>query len=147
MFSRRTPRPTSIFRQAIAAAPAPEQTSLMSSIFLPTSSSPLSSAAAAMMAVPCWSSWKTGIFIRSRSLRLDVEALGRLDVLEVDAAEGGLERGDDLDELVRVGLVDLDVEHVDVGELLEQAALALHHRLAGQGADVAKTEHGRAVGR
>jgi hypothetical protein len=31
-------------------------------------------------------------------LLLDVEALRGLDVLEVDAAEGGLERGDDLDE-------------------------------------------------
>ena len=40
---------------------------------------------------------------------------------------------------------DLDVEHVDAGELLEQAALALHHRLAGQRADVAEAEHGGAV--
>ena len=30
---------------------------------------PLSTAAPTMMAVPCWSSWNTGIFIRSRSLR------------------------------------------------------------------------------
>ena len=29
-----------------------------------------------------------------------------------------------------IGLIHLDVEHVDPGELLEQAALALHHRLA-----------------
>ena len=35
-------------------------------------------------------------------LALDVEALGRLDVLEVDAAQRGLERGDDVDQLVRV---------------------------------------------
>jgi hypothetical protein len=26
-------------------------------------------AAPTMIAVPCWSSWKTGIFMRSRSLR------------------------------------------------------------------------------
>ena len=37
--------------------------------------------------MPCWSSWKTGIFIALPELLLDVEALGRLDVLEVDAAE------------------------------------------------------------
>ena len=49
-------------------------------------------------------------------------------------------------ELVDVVLVDLEVEHVDVGELLEQAGLALHHRLAGQRADVAQAEHRRAVG-
>ena len=67
MFSRRTPRPTITSRQAMAAAPAPETASLTSPIFLPTSSSPLSSAAELMMAVPCWSSWKTGMFMRSRS--------------------------------------------------------------------------------
>ena len=84
--------------------------------------------------------------MRSRSLRSIDEALRRLDVLEVDAAERRLERGDDLDEAVGVGLGDLDVEHVDAGELLEQAALAFHHRLAGERADVAEPEHGRAVG-
>ena len=35
-------------------------------------------------------------------LALDVEAVRRLDVLEVDAAEGRLERGDDVDQLVEV---------------------------------------------
>ena len=146
MFSRRTPSSTSRSRQAIAAAPAPEQTSLTSPMFLPTISSPLMTAAPATIAVPCWSSWNTGIFMRSRSLRLDVEALGRLDVFQVDAAEGRLQAGDDVDQLVRVGLVDLDVEHVDAGEFLEQAGLAFHHRLAGQRADVAQAQHGGAVG-
>ena len=79
-------------------------------------------------------------------LALDGEALGRLDVLEVDGAEGRLERGHDLDQLVRVALVDLDVEGIDAGELLEQDRLALHHRLGGQGADGAEAEHGGAVG-
>ena len=76
---------------------------------------------------------------------LDVEALGRLDVLEVDAAEGRLERLDDPDDLVGVVRVQLDVEHVDVGEALEEDALALHDGLAGQRADVAEAEHGGAV--
>ena len=79
-------------------------------------------------------------------LALDVEAVGRLDVFEVDAAEGRFERGDDVDQLVEVLLVDLDVEHVDAGELLEQHALAFHHRLGRQRADVAQAQHGRAVG-
>jgi|GEM_PF-1844864 len=79
-------------------------------------------------------------------LALDVEAVGRLDVFQVDAAEGGLERGDDLDQLVRVLLVELDVEHVDAGELLEQHALAFHHRLGRQRADVAQAQHRGAVG-
>ena len=146
MLARCTPSSTIRSRQAIAAAPAPETAILTSPIFLPTSSRPLSSAAAEMIAVPCWSSWKTGIFMRSRSFFSIVEALGRLDVLEVDAAQRRLERGDDLDQLVGVVLGELDVEHVDAGELLEQAALAFHHRLAGERADVAEAEHRGAVG-
>ena len=79
-------------------------------------------------------------------LLFDHETLGRLDVFKVDAAEGGLEAGDDLDQLVRVVFVDFQVEHVDAGELLEQHALAFHHRLARQRADVAQAQHGGAVG-
>ena len=67
MFDTLTPRPTITSRQAIAAAPAPETATLISPMSLPTSSRPLSSAAAEMMAVPCWSSWNTGMFSRSRS--------------------------------------------------------------------------------
>ncbi len=77
---------------------------------------------------------------------LDGEAFGGLDVLQVDRAEGRLQGGHDVAEACRVGRVDLDVEHVDAGELLEQDGLALHHRLAGQGADVAQAQHGGAVG-
>jgi hypothetical protein len=76
---------------------------------------------------------------------LDDEAVGRLDVLEVDRAEGRLQRADDVGQLLGVGFVHLDVEAVDVGELLEQDGLALHHRLRGQRADVAEAQHGRAV--
>ena len=43
-------------------------------------------------------------------------------------------------------LVDLDVEDVDAGELLEQDRLALHHGLGGERADVAEAQHGGAVG-
>jgi hypothetical protein len=79
-------------------------------------------------------------------LLFDVKALGRLDVLEVDGAEGGLERGDRLDEAIGVLGVELEVEDVDVGEPLEEEALAFHDRLGGVRADVAEAEHGRAVG-
>ena len=53
------------------AAPAPANTTRTSSIFLFTSSRALTSAAPEMMAVPCWSSWKTGmsqIFLSSSSM-------------------------------------------------------------------------------
>ena len=79
-------------------------------------------------------------------LALDGEAFRGLDVFEVDAAEGGFQAGNDLDQLVRVGLVDFDVEDIQAGELLEQYRLAFHHRLGGERADVAQTQHGGAVG-
>ncbi len=47
---------------------------------------------------------------------------------------------------VGIALVDLDVEHVDAGELLEQHALAFHHRLGRLGADRPQPQHRRAVG-
>jgi len=51
---------------------------------------------------------------------LDLEALGRLDVLEVYAAEGRFHRLHRLTERVDLLDIELDVEHVDVGEALEQ---------------------------
>ena len=53
---------------AIPAAPAPEVTILMSSIFLPTSFSALIIPARVITAVPCWSSWNTGMSQHSFSL-------------------------------------------------------------------------------
>ena len=76
---------------------------------------------------------------------LDLEALGRLDVLEVDPAERRLHRRHRLAERVDGVDVELDVEHVDVGEPLEQHPLPLHDGLRGGGADVAEPEDGRAV--
>ena len=145
-FSGRSPIDTSRSTQASAAAPAPEVTSRTSSSVLPCSTSPLRTAAATVIAVPCWSSWNTGNAHAPAQLGLDGEAFGRLDVLQVDRAEGRLQRGDDIAEARRVVGIDLDVEHVDAGELLEQDGLALHHRLAGERADVAEAQHRGAVG-
>ena len=60
------------------AAPAPAVASFTSPIFLPTISSALYTAAPTMIAVPCWSSWKTGMCIRSRSLRSTMKHSGAL---------------------------------------------------------------------
>ena len=77
---------------------------------------------------------------------LDLEALRRGDVLEVDPAE---HRGDQLDrpdDLVSVLGGQADRPGVDAGESLEQCGLALHHGERGMRAEVAEPEHGRAVG-
>ena len=57
--------------QAIPAAPAPTQTTLQSSIFLPCNSTAFKIPAVVTIAVPCWSSWKIGTLqrlINSRSI-------------------------------------------------------------------------------
>ena len=77
---------------------------------------------------------------------LDLETLGALDVFQIDAAEGGLQRRHHIDQTRDVLFRHLDVEHVDAGEFLEQDGLAFHHRLRRQRADVAQTQHRRAVG-
>ena len=78
MFSSGRPRSTIRSRHASAAAPAPEVTTFTWSICLPTTFRPLMNAADTQIAVPCWSSWNTGIFIRSRSLRSTVKHSGAL---------------------------------------------------------------------
>ena len=77
---------------------------------------------------------------------LDVEALRRLDVLEIDAAERRPEVFHRVDEFVRILGPDFEVDRIDVGEALEQHRLAFHHRLGGERAEIAEAENRRAVG-
>ena len=77
---------------------------------------------------------------------LDVKTVGRSDVLEIDSADGWLEQLAELDHVVWVLRSHLEIEDIEVGELLEQIALALHDRLACQCSNVAESEHGGAVG-
>jgi hypothetical protein len=79
-------------------------------------------------------------------LGLDIEALRGFDVFQVDAAQGRLHRGDHVDQLVGVSFRQFDVEDIDPGEFLEQAALAFHHRLRRQRTDIAQAKHRRTVG-
>ena len=77
---------------------------------------------------------------------LDDEALGRLDVLEVDAAPTLAEQLDATDDLVGIFRRNFEVDGVDVGEALEQHRLSLHHRFRRQRATIAEAEYGGAVG-
>jgi hypothetical protein len=79
-------------------------------------------------------------------LGLDIEAFRGFDVFQVDAAQGRLHRGDHVNQLVGVSFRQFDVEDIDAGEFLEQAALAFHHRLRRQRADIAQAKHRRTVG-
>jgi hypothetical protein len=78
--------------------------------------------------------------------RLDLEAAGCGDVLQVDPAEHRLEAFDGLDQVVGAVHPETDRHGVDPTELLEEHRLAFHHRQRGVRADVAEAEHRGAVG-
>ena len=99
-----------------------------------------------MMAVPCWSSWNTGILQRFAQFAFDIEALRRFDVFEVDTAESRFQRSDDVYQFLRVFFIDFDIEYVNAGEFFEQYTFAFHYRFTGQCADVAQTQHCCTVG-
>ena len=77
---------------------------------------------------------------------LDHEAVGRLDVFQIDAAEGGAQIAHRADEVIDVRRVDFQVDGVHVGEALEENGLALHHRLGGERAQIAQPQDRGAVG-
>ena len=83
---------------------------------------------------------------RAPQFLLDDKTFRRLDVFEVDAAEGGFQKLARADDLPRIARGEFEVEYVDVGEAFEQNRLAFHHRLAGRGPDVAEPQHRGAVG-
>ena len=64
-----------------------------------------------------------------------------LDIFEVDPAKCWLQAGDDLNQLQGILFVDLDIEHIDAGEFLEQDSLAFHHGLGGQRTNIAQAKH------
>jgi len=146
MFSTLTPRFTSRSRQASAAAPAPDGDQLDFLDLLADQGQAVEDESADHDCRAVLVIMEHRDLHALAQFRLDVEAFGRLDVFEVDAAEGRLHGRDHVDQLVGVGLLQFDVEHVDAGELLEQHALAFHDRLGRQRADVAQAQHRRAVG-
>ena len=75
----------------------------------------------------------------------DVEALRRLDVLEIDSTEGGTKKLHRTDEFIRVFRPDLEIYGIDIGETLEQNRLSFHHRLRGQRSKIAEAEDRRPV--
>ena len=77
---------------------------------------------------------------------LDFETFRRLDVLEIDRAEGRLEGGDDLHQLVRSVSSSSMSKASMPANFLKRTALPFHDRLGTERADRAQAENGRAVG-
>ena len=140
------PAASRIRATATPAAPAPEITTRVSSWRRPVSASAPSRAARTTTAVPCWSSWKTGMESRSWSRCSISKQRGARDVLEVDPAEGRRQTHHGLDDLVGVRGVEADRDRVHAAELLEQHRLALHDRHRRRRPDVTQAQHRGAVG-
>ena len=129
------------------AAPAPLTTSLMSAMSRPVRCSAL------MQAGGGDDRRAVLVVMEDRDVHqlaqplLDDEAVGRLDVLQVDAAEArARDSAPQLMNGVDILGVDHEIDGIDIGEALEQHRLAFHHRLGGQRAEIAEAENGGAVG-
>lgn len=79
-------------------------------------------------------------------LLLNIEAVWRFNVLQVDATVRRGQVPDTVNELIGVGRVDAYVDRLYTGELIEQDSLALHHWLRGERTQIAKAKHSCAVG-
>ncbi len=132
-------------RQAIAAAPAPLQAMVASSILRPVISSALRMPAAVTMAVPCWSSWKTGIFIRALScFSISKQAGAAMSSRLMPPKVGSRRAMASTKGSTAVSSTSMSITSMPEN-FLKSAGLALHHRLRGQRADVAEAEDGGAV--
>ena len=79
-------------------------------------------------------------------LALNIKTIGRFNVFQVNAAKGRLKRRNDLDQSIRIKLVDFNVKHINARKLFKEHRLAFHDWLGGQRADIAKPQHRGAVG-
>ena len=76
---------------------------------------------------------------------LDLKALRRLDILEVDSTKGRSNRFDSLNELIDINSVNLDIKHIDISECLEQQPLSFHHRFASKGTDITQAKNSGSI--
>ena len=85
------------------------------------------------------------IKLLSQSL-FDLKTLRCLDILQIDASEGGGDRFDHLNEFFRIFFIYLNIEHIDTGKYFKQQPLSFHHRFACQSTDITQAQHGGTVG-
>ncbi len=141
-----TPAASSSVTIAVPAAPPPATTTRADASGLPTQRSALVSAARTTIAVPCWSSWNTGMSSRSRRRRSISKHRGaEMSSRLMPPKPGAIART--TATISSVSWVSRQIGHASMPrETLEQRRLALHHRQRRARADVAEPEHRRAVG-
>ena len=75
----------------------------------------------------------------------DVEALRRLDILQVDTTESRCNLLNGLAEFLWIFLVDFDIEDIHSTINLEQQSFTFHYWLAAHRTDVAESEHSSSI--
>src|SRR3972149_1184203 len=75
-----------------------------------------------------------------------LETLRRFDIFQIDAAEGRFQTGNDLNQFVRISLIDFEIEYVNNGKLFTQNPFAFHHRFGCQWTDITQTQYRRTIG-
>ena len=109
----------------------------------PVSLQALSSAASTTTAVPCWSSWKTGMSSVRLQPLLDLEAARRADVLEVDAAEARARSRVTVSTISSASFVSRQIGKASTpANSLKSIALPSMTGIAARGPDVAQAEDG-----
>src|SRR5690606_4564426 len=76
---------------------------------------------------------------------LDLKTLGRLDIFQVDTAEGLVDTHHGVDKVLRRFRFQLDIEHINTGKQLEENALAFHHWLGRQRTKITETQDGGTI--
>ena len=79
-------------------------------------------------------------------LAFNDEAIGRLNIFQINAAKARPQMLDRIDEGVRVFRVQFEVDGIDIGKAFEQDGLTLHHRLGGKRPQIAEAQNRRAIG-
>ena len=141
----RTPARCSRRVTATPAAPAPETTTRRSGSCRPSTFAALSSPASTTIAVPCWSSWNTGMSRRSLSCSSMSKQRGAEMSSRLMPPYDGAIRAMASTSSSTVPVSMTTGHGVDAGEVLEEHRLALHHRQRPERADVAQAQHRRAV--
>ena len=145
-FSRRAPKRTKCSAQAIPDAPCPVHHDLDLADVLVYQFDSIQQGCAADDGRAVLVIVEDGYPHRLDQSLLDVEALRGLDILQVNAAEGGFEQLADLDDVVRIVTIDFQVEHIDVSKALEKHGLSFHDGLSSKSSDVSQSQHRSAVG-
>src|SRR3546814_16151655 len=111
----------------MAAAPEPLTTTLTFLSLRPVRWQALMMPAAVMIAVPCWSSWKTGMLIRSRSAcsMMKQDGASIFSRLLSQNLHHPLDR---VDEAVCLPGVTLDIRRIQLGATYESPPTVYHPR-------------------